>query len=87
MFILGLRLRTEILPSERLFYYTLLQYMQPSEMVKTPKVTQANTVSKLVRATIPNNVVGHLKLKLGDVIEWETFTHNGKPAARIKKLS
>ena len=50
-------------------------------------VALANTVSKSVRATIPNIVVEHLKLKLGDVIEWETFMHNGKPAPRIKKLS
>ena len=30
-----------------------------------------------VRATIPNEVVEYLGLKLGDVIEWETFVHNG----------
>jgi hypothetical protein len=61
--------------------------MQLNEMAKTSKVTQANTVSKSVRATIPNNVVEHLKLELGDVIEWETFTQNGKPGAKIRKLS
>jgi hypothetical protein len=50
-------------------------------------VALANTVSKSVLATIPNNVVEHLKLKLGNVIEWKTFMHNEKPAARIRKLS
>jgi len=60
--------------------------MQLNEMGKTSKVTQANTLSNSVRATIPNNVVEYLGLKLGDVIEWETFTQNGKRAARVRKL-
>ena len=64
-----------------------ITFMQLNEMAKTSKVTQANTVSKSVRATIPSNVVEHLKLELGDVIEWETLTQNGKPVARIRKLS
>jgi hypothetical protein len=60
--------------------------MQLKEMGKTSKVTLANNVSKSVRATIPNNVVEYLGLKLGDVLEWETFTFNGKRAARVRKL-
>jgi len=27
-----------------------------------------------------------LGLKLGDVLEWETFTQNGKRAVRVQKL-
>ena len=64
-----------------------ITFMQLNEMVKTSKITQANTVSKSVHAAIPNNVVEHLKLELGDVIQWETLTQNGKPVARIEKLS
>ena len=60
--------------------------MQLNEMGKTSKVTQANTLSNSVRATIPNSVVEYLGLKLGDVIEWETFRQNGKRAARVRKL-
>lgn len=60
--------------------------MQLNESAKTSKVTLANAVSKSVRATIPNEVVEYLGLKLGDVIEWETFVHNGKHSARIRKL-
>lgn len=60
--------------------------MQLNELAKTSKVTLANAVSKSVRATIPNEVVEYLGLKLGDVIEWETFVHNGKHSARIRKL-
>ena len=60
--------------------------MQHNEMGQTSKVTQANTLSKSVRATIPNNVVKYLGLKLGDVLEWETFTQNGKRAVRVRKL-
>ena len=61
--------------------------MQLNELAKTSKVTLlANAVSKSVRATIPNEVVEYLGLKLGDVIEWETFIHNGKHSARIRKL-
>jgi hypothetical protein len=60
--------------------------MQLNEMGKTSKVTQANTLSNSVRATIPNNVVDYLELKIGDVLEWETFNYNGKKAARIRKL-
>ena len=33
-----------------------------------------------------NEVVEYLGLKLGDVIEWETFMFNGKRSARIRKL-
>ncbi|HEY7108069.1 MAG TPA: AbrB family transcriptional regulator [Nitrososphaeraceae archaeon] len=61
--------------------------MQLDELVKTSKVTLANNVSKSVRATIPNDVVDYLGLESGDVIEWETLLHNGKKAARIRKLS
>jgi len=57
------------------------------EMVQTSKVTLANAVSKSLRATIPNNVVVYLGIESGDVIEWETFLHNGKKSARIRKLS
>ncbi len=60
--------------------------MQLNELAKTSKVTYANAVSKSVRATIPNEVVEYLGLKLGDVIEWETFMFNGKRSARIRKL-
>lgn len=60
--------------------------MQSDELVKTSKVTLANNVSKSLRATIPNNVADYLGLESGDVIEWETFMHNGKKSARIRKL-
>jgi hypothetical protein len=60
--------------------------MQNDELVKTSKVTLANNVSKSLRATIPNNVAEYLSLESGDVIEWETFSQNGKKYARIRKL-
>lgn len=60
--------------------------MQVDELVKTSKVTSANTISKSLRATIPNDVVSYLDLESGDVIEWETFMFNGKKSARIRKL-
>jgi bifunctional DNA-binding transcriptional regulator/antitoxin component of YhaV-PrlF toxin-antitoxin module len=60
--------------------------MQLNELAKTSKVTIANTISKSLRATIPNDVVEYLGLKAGDVIEWETLIHNGKHSARIRKL-
>ena len=60
--------------------------MQLHGLAKTSKVTIANAVSKSVRATIPTEVVEYLGLKVGDVIEWETFIHNGKHSARIRKL-
>ena len=60
--------------------------MQLNELAKTAKVTIANAVSKSVRATIPTEVVEYLGLKVGDVLEWETFIHNGKHSARIRKL-
>ena len=60
--------------------------MQLSELVKTSKVTFANNVSKSLRATIPNNVVDYLGLESGDILEWETLTHNGKKYARMRKL-
>ena len=60
--------------------------MHIEDLVKTSKVTLANNVSKSLRATIPNNVVDYLGLESGDVIEWETFMHNGKKASRIRKL-
>lgn len=55
-------------------------------MGQTSKVTQANTLSKSVRATIPNSVAEYLGVKLGDVLEWETLTQNGKKAVRVRKL-
>ncbi len=56
------------------------------DLVKTSKITLANTISKSVRATIPNDVVEHLGLEVGDVIEWETFRENSKNYAKIRKL-
>jgi bifunctional DNA-binding transcriptional regulator/antitoxin component of YhaV-PrlF toxin-antitoxin module len=55
-------------------------------LVKTSKIALANTLSKSVRATIPNDVVEHLGLEVGDVIEWETFREGGKQYAKIRKL-
>ena len=60
--------------------------MQLHELGKTSKVSMANTISKSMRATIPNEIVEYLGLELGDVIEWESFMHNGKKHARIRKL-
>jgi hypothetical protein len=51
------------------------------------KITLANNVSESLRATIPNNVVSYLALESGDVIEWETFLHNGKKYARIRSCN
>lgn len=56
------------------------------ELVKTSKITLANAISKSVRATIPNDVVEHLGLEVGDVIEWETYKEGGKHYAKIRKL-
>ncbi len=56
------------------------------ELVKTSKITLANAISKSVRATIPNDVVEHLGLKVGDVIEWETNNEGSKRYAKIRKL-
>jgi hypothetical protein len=59
---------------------------ESEELVKTSKITLANAISKSVRATIPNDVVEHLSLEVGDVIEWETFKEGGKHYAKIRKL-
>ena len=56
------------------------------ELVKTSKIALANTLSKSVRATIPNDVVEHLGLEVGDVIEWETYNEGSKHYAKIRKL-
>ena len=56
------------------------------DLVKTSKITLANAISKSVRATIPNDVVEHLDLEVGDVVEWETFKEGGKNYAKIRKL-
>ena len=56
------------------------------DLVKTSKITLANAISKSVRATIPNDVVEHLALEVGDVIEWETFKEGQKNYAKIRKL-
>ena len=56
------------------------------DLVKTSKISLANTISKSVRATIPNDVVEHLGLEVGDVVEWETYNEGSKRYARIRKL-
>lgn len=56
------------------------------ELVKISRIALANTKSKSVRATIPNEVVETLGLDVGDVIEWETFKEGGKQYAKIRKL-
>ena len=56
------------------------------DLVKTSKIALANTLSKSVRATIPNEVVEYLGLDVGDVIEWETFKEGAKHYAKIRKL-
>lgn len=61
-----------------------MQYRQ--DLVKISRIALANTKSKSVRATIPNDVVEHLGLDVGDVIEWETFKEGQKKYARIRKL-
>lgn len=56
------------------------------QLVKISRIALANTKSKSVRATIPNDVVEYLGLDVGDVIEWETFKQDGKHYAKIRKL-
>jgi bifunctional DNA-binding transcriptional regulator/antitoxin component of YhaV-PrlF toxin-antitoxin module len=55
-------------------------------MGKTSKIAKANALSSSVRATIPNDIVEYLGLRIGDVIDWERYTEKGRKYARIKKL-
>jgi hypothetical protein len=49
------------------------------------KLNRANSTSPSLRTTVPESVVGELKLKEGDSVEWERIIHEGKIAIRIKK--
>jgi bifunctional DNA-binding transcriptional regulator/antitoxin component of YhaV-PrlF toxin-antitoxin module len=60
--------------------------MQLLRMTNPTRVSKANSVSSSLRTTIPNEIVGYLDLKLGDVIDWEESSEKGKKYARIRKL-
>ena len=45
-----------------------------------------NVKSESLRATIPKEIKEYLELKIGDVIEWESYIEKGKKYAKIRKL-
>ena len=49
-------------------------------------VAKANSVSSSLRATIPEDIVSELGLKVGDVLDWQTFSDKGKKYASFRKL-
>jgi bifunctional DNA-binding transcriptional regulator/antitoxin component of YhaV-PrlF toxin-antitoxin module len=62
--------------------------MQKVEVLlgKKSAVSSANSVSKSLRTTIPNEIAENLSLEAGDIVDWEIVSHNGKKYARVRKL-
>jgi len=56
------------------------------EILASPsKVAKANTNSKSLRATIPEDVVEELKVKPGDLLIWSTEERKGKRIATVER--
>ena len=49
-------------------------------------VSKATTTSNSLRATIPEDIVTELGLRVGDALDWDVITEKGKKYARIRKL-
>jgi hypothetical protein len=55
-------------------------------MANPTRISKANSVSSSLRTTIPNDIVKHLNLRIGDVVDWDEYQEKGKKYARIRKL-
>lgn len=49
-------------------------------------VAKASTNSPSVRATIPENIVKDMGLKVGDILDWQVVEEKGKKYAKFRKL-
>jgi len=49
-------------------------------------VAKARTDSPSVRTTIPEAIASDLKLRVGDVLDWDVGMENGKKVAKLRKL-
>jgi bifunctional DNA-binding transcriptional regulator/antitoxin component of YhaV-PrlF toxin-antitoxin module len=50
------------------------------------RISKATTTSSSLRATIPMEIVEDLKLKVGDVIEWEIHKDDNKSKQKFAKI-
>ncbi len=49
-------------------------------------VSKASSKSPSVRTTIPEEVVREMKIRVGDVMDWEVLTEGGRKVVRVKRL-
>jgi len=54
-------------------------------MASLSRVAKATTTSKSLRATIPEDIVHELGVKVGDVLIWSVEEHKGKKTVNIEK--
>lgn len=52
----------------------------------TSKITKATTTSNSLRATIPEEVVKDMDLRIGDTLGWEVIEEKGRKIAKVKRL-
>lgn len=55
-------------------------------MGRKSTVAKATTNSTSVRATIPEEIVKQMKLKAGDVLDWEVTSEGSRKVAKVRKL-
>jgi hypothetical protein len=53
-------------------------------MGEKSSLTRASIKSESLRATVPKSIVSFLKLKVGDVLEWEMELKNGERVTIVK---
>lgn len=60
--------------------------MKGKEMGHKSSVARANTTTKSLRTTVPMDIAEELKIKEGDVLNWEIMSREGKKGAWVRKL-
>ena len=53
-------------------------------MSEESSLTRASAKSGSLRATVPKGIVSFLKLKTGEILEWEMEIKNGERVALVK---
>lgn len=49
-------------------------------------VAKASSKSPSVRTTIPEKIAKEMKIKVGDVLDWEITTHGSRKIMELRKL-
>ncbi|MGD0396401.1 MAG: AbrB/MazE/SpoVT family DNA-binding domain-containing protein [Nitrososphaerales archaeon] len=55
-------------------------------MGRKSAVAKASSNSISLRATIPEEIVQEMKLKAGDVLDWEVTSEDGRKVMKVKRL-